>query len=91
MVSVESAQSSEDGWDWFDTSRDLDRRDDSETLRAFTRCFSGRDGELVLGHLRRTVLDRRLGPETSNAKLRFVEGQRSIVARILAMAEHAHS
>jgi len=86
-----SEHSVNDGWDWFEASRDLKDMDNGEVLRAFARCFSGSDGAYVLDHLRRTVLDRRLGPDASDASLRFLEGQRSIVAHILTMIERGQA
>jgi hypothetical protein len=41
----------------------------------------------VLEHLRRTVLERRLAPNASDAELRHLEGQRYAVAHIVAMVE----
>jgi hypothetical protein len=49
-------------------------------------CFATAPGRLVLGHLRRAFLDRRVPPSASDAELRHVEGQRSVVAWLLAMA-----
>jgi hypothetical protein len=54
---------------------------------AFARCFAGADGLAVLEHLRRTVLERRLAPNASDAELRHLEGQRYAVAHIVAMVE----
>ncbi|MCS6877479.1 MAG: hypothetical protein NZP72_04175 [Geminicoccaceae bacterium] len=54
---------------------------------AFARCFRGADGALVLDHLRRCFLDRRLPPTASDAELRHVEGQRSVVAHILHLIQ----
>jgi hypothetical protein len=81
-----------DGWSWFDTDNDeAINFEDSELFRSFARCFRGADGEMVLDHLRRIILDRRLGPESSDAALRFLEGQRSVVAHILSMLECGRS
>lgn len=49
-------------------------------------CFATLPGRLVLDHLRRVFLDRRVPPSASDAELRHVEGQRSVVAWLLAMA-----
>lgn len=49
-------------------------------------CFATAPGRLVLDHLRRFFLDRRVPPSASDALLRHVEGQRSVVAWLLAMA-----
>lgn len=77
-----------EGWNWFDI--DVDRKaaiDDDDLVRSFTRCFKGSDGAMVLQHLRQTILDRRLGPGSSDAELRFLEGQRTVVAHILSMVD----
>ncbi|MGI9494063.1 MAG: hypothetical protein ACR2QF_16860 [Geminicoccaceae bacterium] len=42
-----------------------------------------------MSHLRHTILERRLGPKASDAELRFLEGQRSVVAHIIAMLERS--
>ena len=81
-----------DNWVWLDTdtSRSADA-DDHELVRSFAGCFKGAEGENVLKHLRQTILDRRLGPKASDAELRFLEGQRSVVAHIVAMLERGRS
>ncbi len=57
---------------------------DHELAKSFARTFSKEggqgDGEQVLAHLRSLTRDRTLGPETSDAVLRYVEGQRGLVA-----------
>lgn len=75
-----------DGWDCFDdgSSSEIDN-EGNELCRAFAQCFKGADGDRVLTHLRQTMLDRRLGPNATDAELRFVEGQRSVVAHIMSM------
>ena len=76
------------GWGWFEpespTSKDVDNK---ELELAFSRCFRGADGQVVLGHLRQTILDRRLGPKSSDVELRFLEGQRSVVAYVVSMVD----
>jgi hypothetical protein len=77
------------GWAWFaHDARPAERSpDEIELCRAFGRCFAGADGRVVLEHLRRTVLERRLPPTASDAELRHLEGQRHAVAHIVAMVE----
>ena len=78
------------GWAWFavpETAAAGSGADDLELCRAFARCFAGADGRIVLDHLRRVVLDRRLPPNASDAELRHLEGQRYAVAHIVAMVE----
>lgn len=52
---------------------------------AFARCFAGPDGERVLNTLRAMTLGRALGPDAPDAALRHLEGQRQLVAVILAL------
>ena len=77
------------GWAWFAQGAAPAERspDEVELRRAFGRCFAGADGRLVLEHLRRTVVERRLPPNASDAELRHLEGQRYAVAHIVAMVE----
>ncbi|MGH6918858.1 MAG: hypothetical protein ACREJ0_14275 [Geminicoccaceae bacterium] len=76
------------GWAWFE-HRDAVPADPGETAlcRAFARCFSGSDGQQVLDHLTRLILNRRLGPGASNAELWHLEGQRGAIAYMLGMIE----
>jgi len=60
---------------------------EDDLVLAFARCFRGRDGERVLGHLRRLTLERRLGPDCSEAELRHLEGQRHLAAYITQLVE----
>ncbi len=50
---------------------------------SFTRTFSSREGQVVLQHLKHLTWERTLAPETSDAALRFLEGQRALVAHII--------
>jgi hypothetical protein len=76
------------GWDWFEVkSTEATAGDNDDLARSFARCFSGGDGGIIIDHLRQTFLDRRLGPGASDAELRFLEGQRSVVAHILSMIQ----
>ncbi|MGC2856000.1 hypothetical protein ACM64Y_11040 [Novispirillum sp. DQ9] len=52
---------------------------------AFARCFAGGDGRRVLDHLRAMTLHRALGPAAPDAALRHLEGQRALVAHVLAL------
>jgi D-mannonate dehydratase len=60
---------------------------ENDLVLAFARCFRGRDGERVLAHLRRLTIERRLGPDCSNAELRHLEGQRHLAAYIAQLVE----
>ncbi len=80
------------GWAWFDAaSEPMIEQPDPELCRAFARCFAGADGQRVIEHLRRLILDRRLPPGASDAALRHLEGQRFAVAYLLAMVERGRS
>ena len=81
-------KASPDGWDWFEVGINQTMPIEEDDLaRSFVRCFKGNDGVIVLRHIRQTVLDRRLGPNATDAELRFLEGQRSIAAHILSMID----
>jgi hypothetical protein len=79
------------GWAWFEAPEEGKAAPDGpdtatpDIAIAFARCFSTCDGQGVLDHLRRMTLDRALGPGASDAVLRHVEGQRHLVAQILAL------
>jgi hypothetical protein len=79
---------SPEGWAWFEDREDPPSDAGEAALcRAFARCFAGPDGQQVLGHLRRLILDRRLGPSATSAELWYLEGQRSAIAYVLGMIE----
>ena len=76
------------GWQWFDAPDDCELHDaegDPSVTITFARCFDSPDGDRVLQHLRRLTLERALGPGASDALLRHLEGQRQLVAYILAL------
>lgn len=74
------------GWAWFEGQGALpDDPAEAALARVFARCFAGAEGQIVLDHLQRLILDRRLSPEASDAELRHLEGQRFAVAYIAAM------
>ena len=76
------------GWSWFETgARPTDDAVNLDLCRAFARCLSGQDGQRVMAHLERTILDRRLPPSASDAELRHLEGQRCAITGIVAMIE----
>jgi hypothetical protein len=74
------------GWSWFDQP-ELTTEPESELGAVFLACFAGRAGEQVLDHLERMFLSRRVSPSASDAELRHVEGQRSVIAYIHALIE----
>lgn len=58
-----------------------------EIEKAFTRLFSTDDGQKVLAHLQILTFQRALGPGVADQQLRYVEGQRSMVATILRLID----
>ena len=81
----------ETGWAWFDeasASSDGELlKPDMELAVAFAKCFLERAGEQVLEYLRSLTLKRALGPNAADAFLRHIEGQRQLVAHIIALVE----
>ena len=59
--------------------------------RAFARLFSSEDGQKVLSHLQVITFQRALGPGSADAQLRYVEGQRSLVATILRLVDRGRN
>lgn len=87
-----SANDRDPGWSWFDPAPPPPGDEERRALaRSFARAFSGGDGEAVLAHLSALTLERCLGPEASDAALRTLEGQRLLVAHILALAAHGRA
>jgi hypothetical protein len=78
-------ESAEPGWSWFDGVAPED--EDDVLPRAFARCITGNDGDLVIRHLRQAFLERRLPPQAGDAALWHLEGQRAAAAHILAMVD----
>lgn len=78
-----------EGWAWFAGSGEPAPSD--EACRLAARCFGTPQGALLLGHLRRCFLDRRLPPTASDAELRHVEGQRSVVAHLIQLVERGRA
>jgi hypothetical protein len=83
------------GWDWFEAAArpeaEGDAEREAELCRSFAKCFAGPEGEIVLGHLCRLILDRRCPPGASDAELRHLEGQRFAVAYIRQMVERGRA
>jgi hypothetical protein len=80
------------GWAWSgETKAVAPGPDQVDLYRAFARCFGSSEGDRIIGHLTKTFLHRRLGPEASDAELRQLEGQRCAVAYIIAMVERGRA
>ena len=58
-----------------------------EIKKAFARLFATEDGQKVLAHLQVLTFQRALGPGVADEQLRYIEGQRSMVATILRMID----
>lgn len=48
----------------------------------FVRAFNSPSGRVVLEHLRKITIERTLGPNASDAELRWTEAQRALVHQI---------
>ncbi len=80
-----------DDWLWGDDNHNHNHNhngniNDDDRLglaKAFSRCFSGIDGKLALGHLRKLTLERALSSGNDNNGLRHLEGQRQLVLYII--------
>lgn len=70
-------------------TEDISQMDDAEIRRCFAKCFTTREGRIVLSHLYRMTLERTLGPDSSSDELRHLEGQRHLVGYISALAAHS--
>lgn len=84
MKPIGETDAGADDWDVFET-RPSEMIGQDDIARAYERCFTGNDGAVVLQHLRETTIDRRLGPDATNNEIWFLEGERTLAARILSM------
>ncbi len=65
----------------------LSVRERKEMERACARLFSSDDGQKVLSYLQEMTFQRALGASLSEAHLRYIEGQRALIANILRMID----
>jgi hypothetical protein len=63
------------------------RMEMGDVERSFARLFSTTDGRQVLGYLQAVTFQRALGPASSDDQLRYMEGQRAMVATILRLID----
>jgi len=75
------------GWGWFDSAPTTLP---SAVSEAYRQCFATPSGRAVLRHLREMYLERRLGPDSSDAQLRYFEGARMVVAYIERQTDPDH-
>jgi len=55
------------------------------------RCFQGGDGRRLLAYLRAITQERALGPDSTDAQLRHLEGQRQLVHHIQVLIERGRN
>mgnify|MGYP000950549487 CR=1 FL=1 len=82
------------GWAWFAppaAPSTPGAASGTDAAPAFARCFAGPDGARVLASLKAMTLERALGPDAPDAALRHLEGQRQLVATILALRRMAET
>ena len=65
----------------------VSRLEQKEIERSFARVFSSEEGKKVLAWLQVMTFQRVSGASTPDEQLRYMEGQRSLVASILRMID----
>lgn len=74
------------GWTWFDPpSLPTAAGSGGDLAQAAARVFAAGDGEALLQHLKEMTLERCLGPDSGDAALRHLEGQRHLVLHLQAL------
>jgi hypothetical protein len=68
-----------------DGSTDVPSAND-DLAQCVARILGSPDGQRLQDHLERVFLLRRVPPQTSDQELRHIEGQRSLVAHLQALA-----
>lgn len=61
--------------------------DRDSLARAYARLFASDDGKLILSHLQALTFGRTGHCESSDSELRYAEGQRALVAKILRLID----
>ncbi len=59
--------------------------------RCFVRLFSSEDGQRALAHLQMITFHRALGPTSPDEHMRYLEGQRAMVATILKLIDRGRN
>ena len=59
--------------------------------KAFTRLFHRPEADIVLAYLKRQTQERVLPPDSTDAELRFLEGQRALFAKILSLIQQGQN
>jgi hypothetical protein len=75
-----------EGWAWLEAAGEAVDLPD-EICRSAVACLGSDRGRVLLRHLKRRFLDRRIPPTAADAELRHAEGQRSVVAHLLQLLE----
>lgn len=65
----------------------VSRLEQKDIERSFARLFSTEEGKKVLAWLQVMTFQRVAGADSSDEQLRYMEGQRSLVANILRMID----
>ncbi|MEK0081726.1 hypothetical protein [Benzoatithermus flavus] len=79
------------GWAWLDAPAQGAPDLPEEACRSAAACLGSAHGQVLLRHLRLLFLDRRVPPTASDAELRHVEGQRSVVSHLLQLLERGQA
>ena len=64
---------------------ELPRSEKQQVEKIYARLFSTEDGQQVLAHLQSIAFLRAYGAESSDAQIRYAEGQRALVATIMRL------
>ena len=67
------------------------RHEVREIEKAFARLFSTNDGKIVLSYLHAVTFSRAAGIDATDFALRYMEGQRSLMAQILRLIERGQN
>lgn len=65
----------------------VSKMEQRDVERAFTRLFSSEDGQKVLAWLQTMTFNRAQGSSSTEEQLRYMEGQRAMVATILRLID----
>lgn len=63
----------------------------TQIAKNYARTFAGASGAMVLQHLRRITVERIMGPNASDAELRWAEAQRALVRQIESLIAQGKS
>lgn len=72
-------------------SNHVSRLEQKEIERLITRTFSTEDGKKTLAYLQLVTFQRALGGNAPEEQLRYIEGQRALVAMILSLIERGRT